>query len=129
MNFVRLTGIVPFGIGLTVLGFLWGTPFGEFHSPPLFFRIFGSFIALGFVMTGAAALFGKLPEHLRDPHSLLRPPQTGSQRPSTPVNPADATYACPNCGSTLGRNADVSPLGDVKCTQCARWFNIHASQA
>ncbi len=53
--------IVPIGIGLSVLGFLW---FGQdrYFGPPLFFKIFGSFIALGFVGFGAiplaAAFFG-----------------------------------------------------------------------
>ncbi len=50
----RMIGIIPFGIGVTLLCFLW---FGEdgFHSPPLFFKVFGSFIALAFVMFGVAA--------------------------------------------------------------------------
>ena len=39
-------GLVFGGIGLTVLGYLWLTPFNQFDSPPLFFRIVGSFIAI-----------------------------------------------------------------------------------
>jgi len=56
--FARLMGIVPLGIGITVIAFLWGAPFGEFGSPPLFFRFFGSFIAPAFVMVGVGILFG-----------------------------------------------------------------------
>ncbi len=54
----RLMAIIPFGIGMTVLIFLWSAPFGEFGSPPLFFRVFGSFIALAFVLTGIAIFVG-----------------------------------------------------------------------
>jgi hypothetical protein len=34
-------------------------------------------------------------------------------------------YQCKNCGAALGEKADVSPSGDVKCTYCNKWFNIH----
>lgn len=122
--FARAFGIVPLGIGLTVIGFLWGTPFNSFHSPPLFFRIFGSFIALAFVMTGGAILFGKhsprdqLDQLGRRSHGVSPP----GQRP--PINPAGG-YSCTNCGAPLGKGADVSPHGDVKCDHCGKWFNVH----
>ena len=120
MWFARLVGIIPLGIGLSVLGFLWLTPFNEFGSPPLFFRIFGSFIALAFVLVGGgmiAASFGlrgvKLPRP-GDPGVPPAPPQAGA-----------VGYQCVHCGATLGENADVSPHGDAKCAHCGRWFNIH----
>ncbi|MCA9081995.1 MAG: hypothetical protein KDA58_15645, partial [Planctomycetaceae bacterium] len=56
----RVIGIVPLGIGITVIVFLWSQPFGEFHSPPLFFRIFGSFVALFFCLIGGGLVFGQL---------------------------------------------------------------------
>ncbi|HVE59795.1 MAG TPA: hypothetical protein VNB22_23485 [Pyrinomonadaceae bacterium] len=34
-------------------------------------------------------------------------------------------YQCKNCGAALGEKADVSPSGDVKCSYCNKWFNIH----
>ena len=110
-------GIVFGGIGLTVIGFLWGERgFGE---PPLFFKLFGSFIALAFVAVGGtffmAAVKGRMP-------------QTGNAiRPSADVTPSDgAGYKCPACGARLGETADVSPKGDVKCGYCKQWFNIHS---
>jgi hypothetical protein len=127
-----LFGIVPLGIGLTVIGFLWFTPFGQFHSPPLFFRIFGTFVALPFVFIGAAAIFGR-------PDTMLQKARTRAESlahdlkrnmPEQSSSIADAGssagYVCPSCNAPLGDNADVSPSGDAKCSHCGRWFNIHA---
>ena len=127
----RMIGIIPFGIGVTVLCFLW---FGEdgFHSPPLFFKVFGSFIALAFVMFGVAAFSAgslvnrnrlqDLAESMRD----LQQSQNGSGTgPASKKPPGNTSYGCPNCGADLGDGADVSPSGDVKCEYCKRWFNIH----
>ncbi len=48
-------------IGLTVLIFLWSAD--GFHEPPLIFKLFGSFIAIAFMIFGfglpLTALFGK----------------------------------------------------------------------
>ncbi len=130
----RLIGIVPFGIGVTVLGFLWLTPFNQFGSPPLFFRIFGSFIALGFVLVGvtffkAGGMVNR--NRLRDLAETMRDLQQsqssdGSDSPPN-GNAAKTGYDCPNCGASLGDGAEVSPSGDVKCDYCKRWFNIHSS--
>ena len=106
-------GFVFGGIGLTVLGFLW-TERG-FGEPPLFFKLFGSFIAVAFVAVGGTFLM------------------TALKGPTPPPGPADAEpstapgtgYTCPACGARLGEDADVSPKGDVKCGYCRKWFNIH----
>jgi hypothetical protein len=116
------------GIGLTVLGFLWLTPFNQFDSPPLFFRLFGSFIALVFVVVGGTAFFGAISGRgLMAPGATL--PQPRSQPAPRPAptldNSIPAGYACPHCGAPLTQQADVSPLGDVKCPFCHTWFNIH----
>jgi len=106
-------GFVFGGIGLTVLGFLWGTRgFGE---PPLFFKLFGSFIALAFVAMGGTLFFGAIKG---------RPAPTGTAVTQPPAEPGTG-YACPACGARLGEDADVSPQGDVKCGYCRKWFNIH----
>ena len=128
MLFARLIGIVPLGIGLTVLGFLWGSPWNEFGSPPLFFRVFGSFIALGFVMCGGFFLFAKpaspverlkaLQEELREAGLTASPPASEPPQPGK--------LKCPNCGSSPGQ-AEVSPHGDVKCDHCSRWYNVHTA--
>jgi hypothetical protein len=98
-------------IGLTLLGFLWLG--GDAFPAPLFFRIFASFIALGFVLVGFGA-----------PLHALRHAGQAAADPGSSTR-AGGTYDCPNCGAGLGR-VDVSPSGDVKCSYCARWFNIHA---
>ena len=109
-------GIVFGGIGFTVIGFLWGERgFGE---PPLFFKLFGSFIALAFVAVGGTILLA----------AIKGPPSQSGNTVSAPPEaaPADGTgYKCPAFGARLGEGADVSPKGDVKCGYCKQWFNIH----
>ncbi len=116
---LRLFGVVPLGIGVTVLGFLWSQPFGEFGSPPLFFRIFGSFVALGFVLFGINWVRGT---------DRLKQRRLGESGSAVPTAPGEG-YVCPSCAAPLAADADVSPLGDVKCPHCGRWFNIHGKQA
>ena len=91
-------GIVFAGIGLTVIGFPWSL--SGFGDPPLiFFKLFGSFIAIAFVAVDAtffmAAVKGQIP----------------------PSGNADS--------ARLDAAAEVSPKGDVKCGYCKQWFNIH----
>ncbi|MBI1310539.1 hypothetical protein GC176_04460 [bacterium] len=129
----RLIGIVPLGVGLSVLGFTWGGGMdgGPGGGPPVFFKLFFSFVALGFVLFGLAAFFGpsllkgqrqQLLDAARDLADVARGDSgdTSQQRPQV-------GYRCPNCGADLGDGADVSPSGDVKCDYCKRWFNIHQS--
>lgn len=121
-------GVVFAGIGLTVLGFMWFTPRHEFGAPPLFFRIFASFIAIPFVAIGGTLAYksitGKsLPARLPQPVARLH-----GADPAQPVQHVPShggAYRCPRCGAPLGKDADVSPSGDVKCTFCNTWFNIH----
>jgi hypothetical protein len=133
----RLFGIIPLGIGLTVLTFAWSDDFGGPFGVPVFFRLFPSFIALGFVFAGGAILFGarkgvrsSLVDQALDLHQQLQegmrvrgmtPP--GEHR-SAPRVTSDG-YECPGCNAPVGSNADVSPHGDVKCGHCGRWFNVH----
>src|SRR3954453_3343511 len=104
-------GFVFAGIGVTVLVFMWGAPFGEFGSPPLFFRIFASFIATAFAAVGgtigvtALRGGGELASRLnRFGGAAGQIPGQGSAGP--------AGYKCPHCGAPLGERADVSPSGD-----------------
>jgi hypothetical protein len=113
-----VVGLAFAGIGLTVLVFMWAAPFDEFGSPPLFFRIFASFIAVMFVAVGGIGARASL--RYRAP-SL---PQAGAAAPSSATKPV-AGYVCPHCGAPLGDRVEVSPSGDVKCGFCGRWFNIH----
>lgn len=123
-------GLVFLGIGVTVIVSLWGTPFGAFGSPPLFFRVFGSLIAVAFVAAGGgtayAAIFGKPQQRLMRQLMARRRElmKTGREAPSQP--PTKGGYSCDSCGAPLDSNADVSPHGDVKCAHCDRWFNVHA---
>ena len=117
-------GLLFLGIGVSVLIFLWSQPFGGFGSPPLFFRIFGSFVALGFVAFGLAMAAGAfaIGRHIS---SETRTPG-GSVSDNTGDTPTVTSYTCPHCGAPLAEGADVSPKGDVKCTYCKTWFNIHS---
>lgn len=113
------------GVGVTVLVFLWGTPHNQFGSPPLFFRFFGSFIALGFI----AFAVGMIYSALNGQFTAMPPSFSGHPRHEHTITPPQESpgtaYACPRCGAPLSKNADVSPMGDVKCDHCAGWFNIH----
>jgi hypothetical protein len=116
-----IMGFVFGGIGLAVLIFLWSAPFDDFGSPPLFFRVFGSFIAIAFVAMGGGVAYTSL----RGTASASNLPQA-PETPETPSPQATAGgYKCPNCGAPLDKSASVSPLGDVKCPFCHSWFNVH----
>ena len=113
------------GIGLTVLIFLWGSPFGQWDSPPLFFRVFGSFIALVFLAVGSAVFVTSIKNR-----SAAQVAATDGFPTPIAAKPAGTTgYACPHCGAPLPAKADVSPLGDAKCPFCHTWFNIHQKSA
>jgi len=135
--FPRVMAIVPFGIGLILLFTVWSGPFGEFDSRPLSFRLIGSFIAFFFMMIGV--VFFQTGRALGDPRRMAQSLQqmTNELAANLPaagagtVEPTEETkpkvgYDCPNCGAALGKQADVSPSGDVKCGYCERWFNIHS---
>ena len=115
------------GIGITMLGFLWLTPFDQFGSPPLFFRIFGSFIALCFVAMGGTtfvgAILGSRQQRPVAGFDKFNETKMEADAPAAPLLPLN--YCCSNCGAKLTKQSEVSPLGDVKCTFCHQWFNIH----
>jgi hypothetical protein len=121
-------GFIFGGIGLTVLVFLWGAPFDQFGSPPLFFRVFGSFVALAFVIVGGtvfvAAISGSRFSTQR-PGSARQASQEGPRNADGPQSRDSLHYRCPSCGAPLSDKIDVSPHGDAKCTYCNGWFNIH----
>lgn len=130
-----LTGVMGFvfgGIGLTVLMFLWGTSSNEFGAPPLFFRIFGSFIALAFVAFGGtmgfSAFWSSLPGPAGQMEQILSSEPVTPPAPAAPSQTADS-YVCTKCGAPLAKGVDVSPLGDVKCSFCGAWFNVHGRRA
>ena len=119
-------GFVFFGIGMTVLISMWAAPFGAFGSPPLFFRVFASFIAIAFVTMGGSTVWAVLAgKGLQNSMSIDT--ETFDEGPDTPATSAGNSvgYVCPNCGAALDSQADVSPHGDVKCAYCDRWFNVH----
>ena len=129
----RLFAIFPAGIGVTVLFALWG---GPFSFAPFFFKVFGSFIACFFIMSGVGNI--KAAEKLGDPRRMAQtlqemqnefsgnqPERDSSSDGSGEKREPKVGYDCPNCGAALGKEADVSPSGDAKCGYCERWFNIH----
>jgi hypothetical protein len=109
-------GFVFAAIGVSVIFHLWTA--SGFGAPPLFFKVFGTLVAIPFLAVGGtlftAALRGQSPTS-RGPGSSPSPPHPGTG------------YTCPGCGNRLGEEADVSPKGDVKCGYCRRWFNIHSA--
>ena len=135
----RLIGIVPLGIGLTVLMFAWSSAFGGTFGVPIFFRLFVSFVALAFVMIGAGTLFAgtkggshtslinraldfqqQFQAEMRA-RGMTPPPEETTNAPRM----SSEGYLCPSCNAPIGSRADVSPHGDVKCQHCGRWFNVH----
>jgi len=239
---MRLFGIIPLGIGLAVIYFLWLGSLGTLGTPPMFFRICGTVVAVPFVLLGLSVLFlspaallekqveqmqqlarsvqrsagpvvpappirstalgpipappvqpivpappvdppaespaaapsvqppteaaasapaAASPPEIASPATAVRPPASrpvpapqvaaatrrpaptpvrgparrvvpappvGSVTPPPPPQDLGAAlgYVCPGCCAPLGKRADVSPQGDVKCPHCGRWFNIHA---
>ncbi len=115
-------------IGLVVVGSLWLGGFGGMQ-PPLFFRLVGSLVALSFVVIGfgmaAAVLFGIYGRQEQQRSSEGGAGPTDTRQPG----PGRADFACPRCGAALGNEADVSPHGDVKCSYCRQWFNIHGRRS
>ena len=106
MNWIpRLIGVAPFGVGLTLFGFLWLSPFNEFGSPPLFFRVFGSFVAFFFVLVGSMILFG--PSLAQRQQGILRSLSQMSEtmqrhKPQATPDRARSGYECPQCGAPAG---------------------------
>lgn len=118
-----LGSLIPLGISLTVLAFVWTSPFREFGSLPLFFRIFMSIIALGFMIPSIASAYiamngiDLVDQQLRKkgrPYDQHSP--SGSQKRRIP--------SCPQCGAPVSDASEISPSGDVKCTHCRNWFNV-----
>ncbi|TWT43514.1 hypothetical protein KOR42_44550 [Thalassoglobus neptunius] len=133
MQFFKLMGIVPLGIGFTVLVFVWSQPFNGFGDIPVFFRLFASFVALGFILQGAALLSGQFtdPNKLKAMLERMRPdvPKNSTTDEETPKSNTELSYSCSNCGAALSPKAEVSPHGDTKCDHCGKWFNIYNRQA
>ena len=128
MRFVGgIFGLVFAAIGVTVILNMWFGEMGE--GAPVFFKLFASFIATAFIAMGGTLAYGSFfgSGHMMDPNHLavharqMTEKHTASARP-TAAGPGN--YVCPHCGGKLTR-ADVSPLGDVKCTFCGAWFNVH----
>ncbi len=94
-----------------------------FGGIPLFFKLFISLIAGGFVLFGIAGIVtASKGNPIRRP--LGRGHSSGASEPVA----SEGGYTCHKCGATLTPGADVSPSGDVKCSYCNSWFNIHRSQ-
>jgi hypothetical protein len=98
----------------------------------LFFRVFGTFVALPFVFIGVA---GFRASSLSSHEHLIQRAQDRAESlsqasivpPSSPPPTSSAGYVCPSCSAPIGTGADVSPHGDVKCSHCGRWFNVYSS--
>jgi len=112
-----------------MLALIWGE---ESNFVPVPARLFGSLICLAFVAFGATMLFGAITgggpmrqSNIGLPDVSETNPPSNSSRESALPPAGSAAYVCPNCGAALADKADVSPMGDVKCAFCGRWFNVH----
>lgn len=118
-----LFGLIFAAIGVTVIVSLWSDDDG---FPPLMFRVVGSLISLVFVVMGGgmaiSAMLGTISSTSSD--SGTAPAARRTLKPGR-----DDGYTCPRCGAPLAADADVSPLGDVRCGHCGGWFNIHRRSA
>jgi hypothetical protein len=107
-------------IGLVVIGTLWlGQGMGD---PPVIFKLVGSCIAVCFVAMGGTMAFSAITGR----GMMAQQPASGATTAASPPrDSATGGYTCPHCGAGLARSAEVSPMGDVKCSFCGRWFNVH----
>ena len=110
-------GVAFAGIGLTVVISLWAGGMGD---PPTFFKLIRSFMGLIFVAVGGSMAFSAITGR----GMMAQQHHPGAGATPTGTSPA-AGYTCPHCGGGLARGAEVSPMGDVKCSFCGRWFNVH----
>jgi DNA-directed RNA polymerase subunit RPC12/RpoP len=124
----RLFLFVFFGlfgcVGLAVLIFLW-SPSDSFSGPPLIFKVVGSFIAMMFMVMGFGMPISAINASRKSSQAGFADSEDGSAADTT----QPAGYRCPHCGAGLGHEQEVSPSGDVKCTYCKRWWNIHRAPA
>jgi hypothetical protein len=121
-------GLIFAGIGITVIAFLWGAPRNDFFAPPLFFRVFGTFIALAFLAMGGTMAVGALTagkgaaKMWQDLSDRL---DDAAERPDDkPQDASSPAYSCSQCGAPLAKGAEISPHGDVQCGYCHCWFNV-----
>lgn len=126
-----LFGLIFAAIGVTVIVSLWSRD-GDF--PPLVFRMVGSLISLAFVVMGGglaiSAMVGKVARSGKASRGVPGSPGSRAARASRRMDRVGGGggYACTRCGAPLAKEADVSPLGDVRCSHCGGWFNIHRRQ-
>lgn len=111
-------------VGVAVLIFLW-SPSHSFSGPPLIFKVVGSFIAMMFMVMGFGMPISAIKASRKSTEASLAESEDGSAAGTT----TPAGYRCPHCGAGLGQEQEVSPSGDVKCTYCKRWWNIHRAPA
>lgn len=118
--FIGIFGV----IGILVLVFLWGS--SGFGAPPLFFKLFGSCIAVAFIAFSAFGIYNawtakaRLSRFVRHTHRFGA--ATPVDDPSEPRSNAE-DWSCPNCGAGLASDTEISPSGDVKCPFCDQWFS------
>jgi len=114
---LRLIGVVPLGVGLSTLAFAWSSEFGGNMHVPVFFRLFFSFVALGFVLFGASILFAgsrfgrqSMVDRVLD---LQQQMEDGMRARGMAVpGDADGPTVCSNCG------APISAPGVTSCPHC-----------
>ncbi len=106
-------------IGIMFIRFLWSD--NDFGGPPVEFKVIGTLISSVFVLMGISGVI------TGGVASKQSPNQNGPARSRSTGEAQDGErgYACTNCGASLSAKAEVSPSGDVKCSYCERWFNIH----
>ena len=98
-----LFGLVFAGVGLTLITFMWiGSD--DFGSPPVFFKIFASFIAIAFVGFGGTMAYGAWRSNglLGNVDKIF---QAAQARATGASADAKGGYSCPSCGAALAESA------------------------
>jgi DNA-directed RNA polymerase subunit RPC12/RpoP len=125
---VGIFGLVFGGVGICVLGLIWSS---ESDFVPLFAKLFGSLLACAFLAFGGFLAFTAFTAFAGGKNGMMSPLSEAIKarmKEGAAAVESSATagsYVCASCGAALGEKADVSPMGDVKCTHCGRWFNVH----
>ncbi|WP_437188138.1 hypothetical protein SH668x_001568 [Planctomicrobium sp. SH668] len=121
---LHLLTVIPFivavlGLSTTLIVFIWSGVFGPVH---VFFKIVGTWIGICAISVTVGMIANSMRIVSQSPASSQPAMPHGGQSQSP-------RYHCEHCSAKLDKESTVSPLGDIQCTYCGKWFNIHRPHA